>query len=261
MGKDYDDDYEDEDGDGDAPPPSGGGKTVLIVVLVVVLVGGVCVVGLLAMLLMPYLTKAKGKANRTKCSNDLRQLGLASVQYGDDKRFLPHVGDLRELDGDVSSPDTSRKMRLLVFEGYVGSPEAFVCPSSMDVFVPIPPGQYAGKEWCWGGAQVSGRVNPLVDPGGNDPPLDQNGELSYGYTRKGLSAAVRSNTPLAADVGVATPSVMGNHEDGWNVLTADAAVTWRPFGAPPGPGRFGPPPGPLHGTSSGQDGFLSVHPQ
>ena len=66
----------------------------------------IAIIGILATLLMPALMKAKEKANRTKCSNNLRQVGMACIQYGDDKRFLPHVAATLTLDGDVGSPDT-----------------------------------------------------------------------------------------------------------------------------------------------------------
>ena len=47
----------------------------------------VAIIGILATLLMPALMKAKEKANRTKCSNNLRQLAIASISW----RYWPIV--------------------------------------------------------------------------------------------------------------------------------------------------------------------------
>ena len=44
----------------------------------------ISIIGILMGLLMPSLTRAKGKAKDTKCINNLRQIGIALVIYTDD---------------------------------------------------------------------------------------------------------------------------------------------------------------------------------
>ncbi len=44
----------------------------------------IAIIGILASLLMPALSSAKQKANRIKCVNNLRQLGMALTMYADD---------------------------------------------------------------------------------------------------------------------------------------------------------------------------------
>ena len=39
----------------------------------------VAIIGILASMLLPALAKARGKANRVKCSNNLKQLYLAQA--------------------------------------------------------------------------------------------------------------------------------------------------------------------------------------
>ena len=44
----------------------------------------IAIIGILASLLMPALSSAKQKANRIKCVNNLRQIGMALTMYADD---------------------------------------------------------------------------------------------------------------------------------------------------------------------------------
>src|SRR6059036_3076775 len=49
------------------------------------------IIALLISILLPALNRAKESANRTKCLSNLRQLGLAMVQYaGDNKGAFPN---------------------------------------------------------------------------------------------------------------------------------------------------------------------------
>lgn len=213
-----------------AAPPATSKVGLIVVIALVVCVGGVCLIGILASLLMPALVKAKSRANRTKCANNLRMNALGMIQYSDDKRFFPHVRGMRDLDGDVTSSDTPRIARTLVWHGYA-EPHAFVCPDSFDLlYDPSSPGLSAPRAWFWDGQTVAETEQSPIADGQTDPTLDSTTELSYGWSRRGMNANVRAAVLISADRALKDPSatnaLTGNHDDGWNVGRADGTVNW-----------------------------------
>ncbi len=204
----------------------------------------IAIIGILATLLMPALMKAKEKANRTKCSNNLRQLGLAAIQYADDKRFFPHNKRSQDPDDGFTSNHGTKVIRALLWYGYHDNPEGWICPSSFDLYQPITDQNVKGnlRTWFWGSAASgSDTKNPFID-GLSDPTTNVQDELSYGWTRKGMNSNVRSTALMGADravkvesevnagAGTMNPGELGNHTEGWNVLQADGTVNWYSLG-------------------------------
>jgi prepilin-type N-terminal cleavage/methylation domain-containing protein len=231
----------------------------------------IAIIGILATLLMPALMKAKEKANKTKCANNLRQIALAAVQYGDDKRFLPHNLGVRAIDTDNTTNHAVKSTRAVVWYGYHDNPEGFICPSSADFYVPIQDTNTREnmRLWMWGGNGAPGAPGDNVVPpwrdGLADPDLVTTDELSYGYTRRGYNRNLSSVKMLGADRGVRIeddpsstsvgPGDYGNHMDGWNVSKADATVEFIPSGHDFGDG--GPPGDFLRAQAKGQ-GYLAI---
>jgi hypothetical protein len=209
--------------------------------------------GLAFLLLRPRLMG--GPHNGPKCSNNLRQIAMATIQYADDKRFFPHVAKVKQLDGDADTSDAPRSIRALVWYGYYDNPEGLVCSSSNDLYVPIQDNNVREnmRLWLWKGKTGEPTNSPWT--GGNDPSLRNVEELSYTYTRRGYNSGVSSTKILAADRATRVkgsetskwPGDVGNHEGGWNVVKADATVEFCT------PAHFDRPAGQvLRGT--GEDG-------
>lgn len=112
------------------------------------------VIALLASILLPALARAREQGNRTKCSSNLRQIGLAAIMYANDNRgqfprtyWQPGVGlrnstqggrDNRPTDnpfsstnpaGPVGANSCSASLYLLL-RGRYAVPDVFRCPSN-----------------------------------------------------------------------------------------------------------------------------------
>lgn len=90
----------------------------------------VAIIGILAALLLPALSRAKGQAKRTQCSNNLRQINLATRMYAEDHH------DAIVLPSGPAGATTDYqlyKQYVKTYAGYKGKPspseKLFACPS------------------------------------------------------------------------------------------------------------------------------------
>jgi len=112
----------------------------------------IAIIAILAALLLPALSRAKEKANRTACINNLRQLGLAMAMYTNDNNdalpwcqwnntygpswlYTPYKGqapDPFKLVGGVlvDNPDALAISNVLsgVYYPYLGNRQVYYCP-------------------------------------------------------------------------------------------------------------------------------------
>lgn len=100
----------------------------------------IAIIAILAALLLPALGRAKNKAKRVACLNNLKQLGLGSQLYADDHEghfsgpsWLPAY---RPFDTPGSDRDSRDDDMTWLQPDYVPTSESFVCPSAKHVIRP-----------------------------------------------------------------------------------------------------------------------------
>lgn len=217
------------------------------------------------------LTKRRTRSTHcgSRCNNNLKQLGMAAIQYSDDKRYFPHIAPMKQLDGGFDSDTAARCVRALAFYNYDDNPESFICPSSPDMYKPLQDAEKADiRNFFWsGGASPRDLLASPLYTGGvatGDQSLGQMTDLSYGWTKRGLTTNAKSMTFVAGDKARElspddesprpkhSGNATGNHKDCMVVVCVDAhTMRLTPEGDPQTTNN-------IAGVAAQWDGFLGV---
>ena len=179
------------------------GGFTLIELLVVI-----SIIAVLAGLVMTATMKVRQQSRKVQCSNNLRQIGIASQLYLNDYRIFPYDygiqvdkdEDRDPFDDEDAGTKGYNHIQLLFNVNMLDNSEVVICGASTD--------QEAGEEED--GVITLRRMN-----------------CSYNWTKKPRGDGDRSTVPLAADRAEKDGSPEeNNHVDGRNVLHIDGSVKW-----------------------------------
>jgi hypothetical protein len=195
----------------------------------------VAIMIVLALVLLSALAAAnhgRHGAAAEKCANQLKQIGIAAMQYADDKRYFPHVGRRDELDGGYTTNTAALVFRSLINCNYDDQPSDFVCPESVDRARELTDQARRDiRSFRWEGASGSPCDRPALAGGAeaHDRRLDHSTEISYGCTRRCYSSNATGGDPLLADKAMSygdewagrRGNMAGNHAFLMNAMCVD----------------------------------------
>src|SRR5262245_57700221 len=104
-------------------PRKGAPRGFTLIELLVV----IAIIGLLAAILFPVFARARENARRTACQSNLKQIGLAMIQYNQD--FDDTLVSMSFGTDSNASDATDRYKWMDAIYDYVKNPQVFDCPS------------------------------------------------------------------------------------------------------------------------------------
>ncbi len=199
----------------------------------------IAIIAILAAILFPVFAKAREKARQASCQSNLKQIGLAIMQYQQDwDDFYPNQQHFNS----AGAPDGSWAKTLLE-SGYIqGSGqsasanhvEILRCPSNPGSGMDYPSFfqgiygynyYYLGSAYCWAYGGGWGQAWPTANISGVANPSETIMVLDTAYTATSPYGFYQCN-PAKNDAANPTYMPAARHNSGCNVLWADGHVKW-----------------------------------
>ncbi|HEY5041300.1 MAG TPA: DUF1559 domain-containing protein [Verrucomicrobiae bacterium] len=199
----------------------------------------IAIIAVLAALLLPALSQSKEKARRIFCQNNLRQLGLALLNYGDENGSYPPCFSTK-----ARTPNSETSVWNAYLLPYAGNnSEMFYCPSFPDYF-----------HWTTNTSALGNFYPTNIQ--GNRP-------FCYAINARGVAAAdmgLVKATPLAGETISRRPNEIRAPAD-MIAIGDDSSYTTNSF--PNGPAKIGGwgEFGPIYSSVMGSIFIGTVHDQ
>jgi prepilin-type N-terminal cleavage/methylation domain-containing protein/prepilin-type processing-associated H-X9-DG protein len=187
----------------------------------------ISIIGILASLILPTVSRVKLKARSTQCLNNLKQLGLAVVMYADDNSNKLPKAELKPSNPiDSSNPDRSLRELLAKYvvnttapvtnNGrlfFTGEPGVFRCPSDRQNYR-----TNEGSSYEWNVKYNEQKLETLREP---RPPSTPNAEADYTFVAASAVPLIYDYENFHAGKTVSSNSVISGYK---NACYADGHV-------------------------------------